>query len=133
MDGRLVSSRMVDGELRLVLSNEIELPPPITKPIESETQPEIDPLNVQSPDSESGSEQWMIDRWWPGYYGTNSVYETKEEYVDRIFDEILALFDARIRSLDANGDVISDSPLLEATSIYRPESFGAANHDRRDV
>lgn len=125
MDGRLVSSRMVDGELRLVLSKEIELPPPITKTIESEAQSEIYPPNVQSPDSESGSELLMIDRLWPGYFGTNSVYETKEEYVDRIFDEILASFDARIRSLDADGEVIADSPLLEATSIYRPKSFGA--------
>jgi hypothetical protein len=33
LDGQLVTSRVVDGQLRLVLNNQLQLPEPIAKPI----------------------------------------------------------------------------------------------------
>lgn len=128
MDGRLVASRVVDGELRLVLSNELKLPQPIAKPLEgAATVPApikaptlgIRPIEsslILATDSIS-----IIDFWNPTPL-EESVYETLEEYVARVKDEILSSATPSLRVLGLDGEVISESSLVAATDIYRPES-----------
>jgi uncharacterized secreted protein with C-terminal beta-propeller domain len=122
LEGRLVSSRAVDGQLRLVVSNDLQLPPPIAKQVNDGAQAEAE-LDRWEPVIPVGDVMTM-DLWWPRYVDSNYVYETKDEYVARVVDDVLSSFDARIRSFDASGAVISESSLLEAASIYRPDSFG---------
>ena len=67
------------------------------------------------------------DIWWPNSYNSNYVYETQEEYVERVYDEILDTFQARFRSLSVDGSVISDSLLYKATDLYRPDGLRPRN------
>jgi uncharacterized secreted protein with C-terminal beta-propeller domain len=119
MDGRLVASRVVDGELRLVLSNDFRLPPPISKPIStgqpvaSEQLVKFQPITTFAVTG---------DVWLPIGYGQEHVYETKEEYLDRVRDTILETFLPRVRNLDLAGDVLSERELIDVKSLYRPDS-----------
>jgi uncharacterized secreted protein with C-terminal beta-propeller domain len=126
LDGQLISSRTVDGELRLVVNNDLRLPPPIAKLVEGPTQeltyPPLDMSGIART-----SLFMTADMWWPNSYSSNYVYETQEEYVDRVYDEILDTFEARFRSLAADGSVISDSPLYKATDLYRPDGLRPRN------
>jgi hypothetical protein len=126
LDGRLVSSRTVDGELRLVLSNDFRLPPPVTKP--GEPQHALDPeSDFLAPGRDTLTLFATTDLWRPRWYGYEDsyVYETLDEYVSRVGDDLLDSFDARIRSLLADGSVVSDSALADATEIYRPDDLSA--------
>ena len=115
LDGEVISSRTVDGQLQLVLNNDLQLPLPIQKRVVND---EI--LTPQAPTYRESTSDLVVDWSFDTY-----VYETQDEYVSRIFNEVLDSLDARIRSLDADGAVISDTPLFDATDIYRPEGFFA--------
>jgi uncharacterized secreted protein with C-terminal beta-propeller domain len=119
MDGRLVTSRTVDGQLRLVLTNDIRLPMPIARPLDDQIsldEPNIRPLPVID------TRLMIADMaWWPEAY--DSIYETQEEYLARARAEILKAIQPQIRSLALDGGVISESSLFDATDMYRPESL----------
>ena len=127
LDGQLVASRTVDGELRLVLTNELRLPSPIAKLVPDKQGNGF----VYAPTGEGGTPNLnnfiMTDVWWPGSYGSNYVYESQDEYVARVYDEVLDALGARVRSLAADGSVISDKPLFDVADIYRPDRSWARN------
>ena len=122
LDGQLVTSRVVDGQLRLVLSNNLDLPAPIALPVATAQAPSDTPAN---PDSSNNLVDLVADaatRFWEGPGGADHVYETKEQYLARVRDQILGLAQPQMRSLALNGDVLSESVLFEATDLYRPVS-----------
>ena len=123
LDGQLVTSRTVDGQLRLVLTNEIRLPMPITPPVENvaDDTSAARPLNTIRTGDIVNADIDMI--WWPDSSPAHSVYETQEEYVARVRDEILDAIRPQTRSLALDGSVISETPLFDPTEVYRPESL----------
>jgi uncharacterized secreted protein with C-terminal beta-propeller domain len=120
MDGRLVAARTVDGELRLVLNNQIRLPDLISRPIERQ-QPDL--ARMYPPSLVADIDMVATDAWLPNQYGQQYVYETRDEYVARVRDEILTSFQPRARSLASDGSVLSDRPLFDPAKLYRPDSL----------
>lgn len=94
LDGVLVSSGIVDDQLRLVLTNSLQLPDPIAA-------------------------------WAPDLLGEYFVYATQDENVAPIDDQSADPSDARIRSFAADGTLIADQPLLDASGIYRSSGLTA--------
>ena len=121
LEGRLVSSRTVDGELRLVLSNDVNFPMPATKWV-------TDPIeNTETPLPVDGVSDFRMGdyAWFPGISSGHSVYETEAEYLARFEKDFADTFRARIRSLAPDGSVISDTALFDGSDIYRPDKFSA--------
>jgi hypothetical protein len=109
IDGSLVSSRMVDGELRLVTqqANYGYLPSPryTALPTEGET-------GAVQPVASEGL--LTITRWNP--VPVTYQYESLEEYVDRVVAEWAPM----VRTLSVDGEVISETPLIDPTQIEKP-------------
>jgi uncharacterized secreted protein with C-terminal beta-propeller domain len=134
LDGRLVSSRTVDGQLRLVLSNDLHLPMPITKPADPESNGDewlapigrmMTPIQLDANiDVVSGL---AINVWQPYWAGSNAFYESLDEYIARVSNEVLDSLGTRVRSFAADGTVISDTPLFDAADVYRPDDMSARN------
>lgn len=118
MDGQLVASRVVDGELRLVLNNSLYLPPPIAKPIDGEAEPDPDNGGL-------ANSMLVTDIWYPPSDG-EYVYETQQEYLGRVKDDILKSAMPGLRVLDLQGEVSDERLLVDATDVHRPDS----PHDR---
>ena len=114
LDGQLITSRVVDGELRLVLSNQHDFPMPIV--VES-TQNEVSPYEPQEGDP---AQIRLISRWTGNGAGR---YETKEEYLARIHDQLISWAHPHIRELTADGEVTSETALFEPQDLYRPDSL----------
>jgi uncharacterized secreted protein with C-terminal beta-propeller domain len=125
MDGQLVSSRVVDGELRLVLSNSLDLPMPIARPTAGGELPatgEGTPVGFPL----LGSPIYFDDiatNYWQPYSQSPSVYETQAEYLARVKDEILKSAMPQVRILAADGSVLDERALSDATDVYRPDSL----------
>ena len=128
MDGQLVASRVVDGQLRIVLGNQFKLPRPIARLVETEAaqkhylmpggEPFVGEILAFQP-----ADLLMADMAWWGWSNEQYVYETQDEYITRVREEVLAAIRPQIRSLAADGSIISESPLFEAADLYRPESI----------
>ena len=116
MDGQLVTSRTVDGQLRLVLTNDMHLPMPIARPVEGTSGAE-----QTAPIAESKQIRLAVDMAWYPVVEANYVYEARDEYLARVREEIFAA-GPQFRSMALDGSVISESPFLSATEIYRPAS-----------
>jgi len=140
IDGLVVASRAVDGQLRLVLSNNFALPAPIASPVVTEQllSPSIRlKLNItpgvpvdldfapQTDVISTGMASLAIDVVRIGYEYPKQeqeyVYETRDQYLHRIDQLVNALPSLRVLSVD--GDLIEEKSLVTAESIYRPESF----------
>jgi uncharacterized secreted protein with C-terminal beta-propeller domain len=109
IDGSLVSSRMVDGELRLVTqqTNYGYLPAPryTALPTEGETGA-VQPTPVEG--------VFTLALWNP--VPVTYQYESLEEYVDRVVAEWAPM----VRTLSVDGEVISETPLIDPTLIEKP-------------
>jgi hypothetical protein len=121
MDGRLVTSRVVGDQLRLVLTNGLQLPQPIAKPLYTARQAEVAPLDSSALSAEISLAFTIWPSRWYEYGGVESMYESQEEYVARLRQEYLGLALPRLRTWNADG-VSSESTLVEATDLERPES-----------
>ena len=122
MDGHLITSRMVDGELRLVLSNQIALPAPIARPTGSQSPSPGGQLLFPSARPNVGLDLITTNLWRGDWSGQEAVYETRDEYIARIRDEVLGSLIPQARSLSQDGGVISQQPLYDAGQLYRPDS-----------
>ncbi len=126
MDGRLVSSRAVDGQLRLVLNNQFQLPAPIQRRVERELSAKpVDGFETYPPSTVVG-DAMMLRGWYPVEWDATYVYETEEEYIARVKDEILGSIRPQIRSLGVDGAVNDETPLIDAAKLYHSGS----RHDR---
>jgi hypothetical protein len=122
LDGQLLSSRVVDGELRLVLTNTLNLPAPIARPVEGGDPDTSFNGDMKMPPTsiDSSGALIAIDYWYP-YSGTEYVYETQDEYLARVTDEILKSAAPALQILGPDGELIEERALVDATDVYRPE------------
>ena len=119
VDGELVASRMVDGQLRLVMNHRFDPPMPQVLPLA-----EADAARPSVPAGQrANGEQHRARslarppwRWLP-----DGVYETQAAYVDRVADELVAAVQPRLYRLDSAGVVTSMEPLVAATAVDIPE------------
>jgi uncharacterized secreted protein with C-terminal beta-propeller domain len=127
MDGQLVSSRVVDGELRLVLSNSINLPMPIAKPIEGQDPLEpnagFPPIRFPVLMNPVLFVDGIATDYWQPYDANSSVYETQDEYLARVKDEIFKSAMPKLKTLGADGSVLEERDLTDAEDVYRPDSL----------
>ncbi|WP_419184730.1 beta-propeller domain-containing protein [Botrimarina mediterranea] len=127
IDGSLVSSRMVDGELRLVTqqSGGGYLPPPrYSAPaiqlvtaidvIGVDFATELEPATVAIQPMRVIDGLFVIDDWRP--QAMTYQYESLEEYVDRV----LAEWTPTYRTLSVDGEVISEGLLVDPMDIEIP-------------
>ena len=121
VDGELVASRMVDGQLRLVMNHRFDPPMPEVLPLADAA---ADRPTVPSGERASDAPQrtgtlprppW---RWLP-----DGVYETQAAYVDRVADELVVALQPRLYRLDSAGVVTSVEPLVAATAVDIPEQL----------
>jgi hypothetical protein len=122
MDGRLVSSRTVDGQLRLVLNNQFQLPAPIQRRVDGELSVKPGDHFRTFPPSAFVGDAMMLSGWYPDEWDATYMYETQEEYIARVKDEILGSIRPQIRSLGLDGELIAETPLIDATKLYHSDS-----------
>ena len=125
VDGTLVSSRMVDGQLRLVLNHRLELPPPeiiwndrvedpVIVPAVPEPEPEVT-IGLVAADI-------LIDpRWWPGIPEPIGTYETAEVYAARIRQQVVDAMTPQVYQFDQDGNPLDVTTLVSPTAIDVPE------------
>jgi uncharacterized secreted protein with C-terminal beta-propeller domain len=123
IDGSLVSSRMVDGQLRLVTQQSWSgyLPPPRYSAPQLQVVPAIDvaagvelqPLAIQRATIDSFI---AIDYWRP--QAMTYQYESLEEYVDRVLAEWAPTY----RTMSVDGEVVSEGLLIDPTQIEKPSN-----------
>lgn len=92
VDGHIQDSRVVGGQLRLVINSSFQLPALESVRIDAE-----------------------------GNAPTRYRYESREAYIERRLETFLP----RLRQINAEGQVVRESPLVDAKTFYRPDS---ANH-----
>ena len=121
-DGALVASRMVDGQLRLVLNHRLELPRPAIVPTEPIMEATMGPATA---DAEAGSA--LLGRrpagllWWPDIPDPTGRYETAEAYAARVREQLVEAMTPQIYQVDAAGNPLDVSTLIEPTAIDIPE------------
>ncbi|MBN2474356.1 MAG: beta-propeller domain-containing protein [Pirellulales bacterium] len=126
LDGTCVDSRAIGDSVYLVLSNNFFLPGPQMLPISHEGEVDwgSDVAKPVSPSSDA-----MIAADMPYYWPTEPqyVYETQEQYLERIEGQILELGLPGFSSFDAEGNEVELGLLSEATDVYRPLSPDDSN------
>ncbi len=115
IDGHVVDVRAIENHVYVVLQSEFGLPGPEKIP--------IDPPEGGVPGGVGGvypAADRIMPPWWPSdkYY----VYETKEQYLERMQGHVLELGLPQCTSFVPDGEAMNDGPLTEATNIYRPAS-----------
>jgi hypothetical protein len=105
LDGWYVDSRAIGDFVYMITSDEFGLPEPMIK---CESAPEVDgqPGGARLPDEFVGS----------------CVYETKDEYIQRIAGKVLELGVPQYTSSDGQGQVVEAGPISQPTDIYKPQS-----------
>ena len=123
IDGALVSSRMVDGQLRLVLDHRLDLPRPEIIRSERVDEPVVMPV-VPDPEQEIAIGLVPVDRytgWWPGIPQPYGVYETAEVYSARIRQQVVESMTPQVYQFDQNGNPLDVEILVSPTAIDIPE------------
>ena len=122
IDGAVVSSRMVDGQLRLVLNHRLELPPPNVVPNEPPAEPTVAPPVAvdQTRPAALGSRVSSLV-WWPEIPEPTGTYETAEAYADRVRQQLVDAMTPQVYQVDAAGNPLAVSTLIEPTAIDVPE------------
>lgn len=120
-DGRLIASRTVDGQLRLVISHAFSLPSPNMHPIEGSSDAEIarqpfTPVPIDTNLVTTGL--WLGDYAYP--ISTNYEYESRDEYIERVIDAMLNDL-PRVRDISLEGEVLSAAMLVTPEGIHRPD------------
>lgn len=110
-DGSYQSSRAVDGTVYLVLQRSVQVPPPsyTDTPIEYLTPP-----GEVLPDAKI--------RYDPSAPIANRTYETWDEYVARVGDDIVNLSLPHVYSVDADGTTVDLGVIAGAEDIVRPQT-----------
>lgn len=125
IDGALVSSRMVDGQLRLVLNHRLELPRPEIIRNDRVDDPVIMPA-VPEPEPEVTiglvTAEILIDpRWWPGLPQPIGTYETAEVYAARIRQPVVDAMTPQVYQFDQDGNPLDVTTLVSPAAIDIPE------------
>lgn len=124
IDGALESSRMVSGQLRLVLSNRFESPIPDiipNNPTSDVINGPVSPFGKQSRNMLVGlasRSQWAPDSNPSKVVGT---YETVESYSLRVRQVVLESMSPQVYSVDASGNPFDVTALFHPTDIDVPQ------------
>jgi hypothetical protein len=121
-DGELISSRMVDGQLRLVLNHRLKLPQPQLVPIElieDATAAPVAPAHTAA-DLSLGRRPAGL-QWWPDIPKPNRRYETDEAYAARVREQLVETMTPQVYQVDAAGNPLDVSTLVDPTAIDIPE------------
>ena len=103
--GNLVSSRMVDGQLRIVLSHQRQ----------AILLPELKintTFNNELGNSKIAKESGLAV----------STYETRSEYLDRVLDVLVGSILQTYRTISASGELIDEIPLVPIDEVEIPDS-----------
>jgi uncharacterized secreted protein with C-terminal beta-propeller domain len=118
-DGGYESSRAVDGVVYVVLQRSVNLPAPnyTDTPIEY-----IDPPveYIDTPEGQLAVAKPI--RFDPGAPTANRTYETWDEYVARVGDQIVDLSLPHAYTVDADGNTVDIGLVADAESIVRPHT-----------
>ncbi len=120
IDGALESSRMVSGQLRLVLSNRFESPIPDIIPyysIGDIVNGPVSPLGKQSIGLASRS-QWFPDS---NPFKVVGTYESAESYSLRVRQRVLESMSPQVYSVNASGNPLDVTALFHPTDIAVPQ------------
>lgn len=118
-DGRYQEARSVDGVVYLVLQRGLSLPAPAYT--DSAVKPDsLDPVGSQVEFA------MKPGRWgWEPTVTANRTYETWDQYVARVGDQILDLSLPHAYSVDAEGNTVDLGLVASATDIVRPHTGDA--------
>ena len=114
-DGSYQSSRAVDGTVYLVLQRSLQLPAPnyTDTPIEYISPPDAAPNDV-APEAKI--------RYDPSAPIANRTYETWDEYVARVGDDIVSLSLPHAYTVGADGATVDLGVIADAGDIVRPQT-----------
>jgi len=120
-DGGYESSRAVDGVVYVVLQRSVNLPAPnyTDTPIEY-----IDPPveYIETPEGDLVGLVAKPIRFDPGAPTANRTYETWDEYVARVGDQIVELSLPHAYTVDADGNTVDIGLVADAESVVRPHT-----------
>ena len=116
-DGRYQEARSVDGVVYLVLQRGLDLPAP------SYTDTPVTPDTSEPVDGQA--DLLMKPGRWEPTITAYRTYETWDQYVARVGDEIVGLSLPHAYSVDAEGNSVDLGVVAGATDIVRPHTGGA--------
>ena len=137
LDGSFRDARAVDGTVYVVLEHSFNLPEPLftDTPVIPEETPVVitDPVddgtlvNDAVPDDDSGDSPKVAIMplrwgWWNPTIIANRTYESLDDYVARVGDQITSLSLPHAFSVGADGSTTDLGPLTSAENIVRPHS-----------
>jgi len=116
-DGRYQEARSVDGVVYLVLQRGLDLPAPnyTDTPVTPDTSEPVD----------GQADLLMKPGRWEPTITAYRTYETWDQYVARVGDEIVGLSLPHAYSVDAEGNSVDLGVVAGATDIVRPHTGGA--------
>ena len=116
-DGRYQEARSVDGVVYLVLQRGLDLPAPnyTDTPVTPDTSEPVD----------GKADLIMKPGRWEPTITAYRTYETWDQYVARVGDEIVGLSLPHAYSVDAEGNSVDLGVVAGATGIVRPHTGGA--------
>ena len=120
-DGGYESSRAVDGVVYVVLQRSVNLPAPnyTDTPIEyTDTPIEY----IDTPEGDIALAVAKPIRFDPGAPTANRTYETWDEYVARVGDQIVDLSLPHAYTVDSDGNTVDIGLVADAESIVRPHT-----------
>jgi uncharacterized secreted protein with C-terminal beta-propeller domain len=115
-DGRYQEARSVDGVVYLVLQRGLDLPAP------SYTDTPVTPDALEPGD---GQTVFMRPGRWEPTITAYRTYETWDQYVARVGDEIVGLSLPHAYTVDAEGNSVDLGVVAGAADIVRPHTGGA--------
>ncbi len=110
VDGQYGGVRAVGDQVFLVIRDDFFLPPPMAK------------VGQSLYDVDAGVSAPFLEGWLRG--GSEPIYETREEYLARIEDQVLQLVMPASSTFQGSGEPIDSGWLLDPSDVYRPESEG---------
>ena len=122
-DGAYESSRSVDGVVYVVMQRSVNLPAPQYTDTPIAYVDSVVPLEDSSPEAPI---RYAPVRYDPGAPIAYRTYETWDEYVARVGDDIVDLSLPHAYTVDAQGNTVDLGVVAGAEDIVRPQTSSAA-------
>ena len=114
LDGSYVDSRAIGDSVYVLSSNDFVLPGPMLIPVLEE-------------EAAVGTQELLGDLQFLPYPDGGYVYETQEQYLDRVQGHVLDLSLPRFVVSGPDGEAAASSLLTEPTDVYQPGSSNDTN------
>ncbi|MDA1052723.1 MAG: beta-propeller domain-containing protein [Planctomycetota bacterium] len=123
-DGNLTASRRIDDLIYLVTSDQLHLPRPDMK---CETIPYDNQTNTSPTDNLVADSFVALPAFWPEFPQESCVYETQDEYLAHVENEILDLAMPSFETTDPKGEVIASGLISKPADTYKPLTDALGN------